>query len=60
MRICSFLWSYYGYPTSTYEGVNVEAMRCRNGRIMAQNEAEALKNADIDYVGGGVIALTDG
>ncbi|MBQ5995129.1 MAG: amidophosphoribosyltransferase [Clostridia bacterium] len=52
MRICSFLWSYYGYPTSTYEGVNVEAMRCRNGRIMAQNEAEALKNADIDYVGG--------
>ena len=26
-HICSFLWSYYGYPTSTYEGVNVEAMR---------------------------------
>lgn len=52
MRICSFLWSYYGYPTSTYEGVNVEAMRCRNGRIMAQNEKETLKNAEIDYVGG--------
>ena len=27
MRICSFLWVYYGYPTSTYEGVNVEEMR---------------------------------
>ena len=31
MRICAFLWSYYGYPTSSYEGVNVEVMRCRNG-----------------------------
>ena len=30
-RICAFLWSYYGYPTSTYEGVNVEIMRNRNG-----------------------------
>jgi len=52
MRICSFLWSYYGYPTSTYEGVNVEAMRYRNGIIMAENEkdADCLKN--IDYVGG--------
>src|SRR5699024_8114002 len=27
MRICAFLWSYYGYPTSSYEGVNVEVMR---------------------------------
>ena len=35
---CSFLWSYYGYPTSTYEGKNVEIMRCRNGEIMAENE----------------------
>ena len=52
MRICSFLWSYYGYPTSTYEGVNVEAMRCRNGSIMAQNEADQLKDFNIDYVGG--------
>ena len=34
-RICSFLWSYYGYPSSTYEGVNVEAMRYRNGESMA-------------------------
>ena len=38
MRICSFLWSYYGFSTSTYEGVNVELMRYRNGEIMAENE----------------------
>ncbi len=51
-RICSFLWSYYGYPTSTYEGVNVEAMRYRNGEIMAEADMKS-KNADnVDYVGG--------
>ncbi len=52
MRICSFLWSYYGYPTSTYEGVNVEAMRYRNGKIMAEHDREAKNAEDIDYVGG--------
>lgn len=52
MRICSFLWSYYGYPTSTYEGVNVEAMRYRNGEIMAENDMERYGTMDIDYVGG--------
>ena len=52
MRICSFLWSYYGYPTSSYEGVNVEVMRCRNGEIMADNDKKDGKNFDIDYVGG--------
>ncbi len=52
MKICSFLWSYYGYPTSTYEGVNVEAMRYKNGEIMAEND-DVLKNAlGVDYVGG--------
>ena len=35
MRICSFLWVYYGYPTSTYEGVNVEEMRYKCGDILA-------------------------
>ena len=51
-RICSFLWSYYGYPTSTYEGVNVEMMRYRNGQIMARND-KALGNTEgVDYVGG--------
>ena len=52
MRICSFLWSYYGYPTSTYEGVNVEVMRCRNGQIMAQNDKAADKMSDLDYIVG--------
>lgn len=52
MRICSFLWSYYGYPTSNYEGVNVEVMRCQNGRIMAQNDMEAKNAEGIDYVCG--------
>ena len=51
-KICSFLWSYYGYPTSTYEGVNVEAMRCRNGEIMAENDREKGVAQDVDYVGG--------
>ncbi len=41
MKICAFLWMYYGYPTSVYEGVNVEAMRCRNGEIMARNDDSA-------------------
>ena len=51
-RVCSFLWSYYGYPTSTYEGVNVEVMRYRNGAIMAEHDKESLGELDIDYVGG--------
>ena len=51
-RICSFLWSYYGYPTSTYEGVNVEVMRYRNGAIMAKNDEENGGVPDLDYVGG--------
>ena len=52
MKICSFLWSYYGYPTSTYEGKNVEVMRYRNGAIMADNDKASEKNLEIDYVGG--------
>ena len=51
-KICSFLWSYYGYPTSTYEGVNVEAMRYRNGAILAENDQAAGREPEIDYVGG--------
>ena len=51
-RICAFLWSYYGYPTSTYEGVNVEVMRYRNGRIMAEYDKKKGIATDIDYVGG--------
>ncbi|MBQ6145782.1 MAG: amidophosphoribosyltransferase [Clostridia bacterium] len=51
-RICSFLWSYYGYPTSTYEGVNVEAMRYRNGESMAEQDERNGFTDHIDYVGG--------
>lgn len=52
MKICAFLWSYYGYSTSCYEGVNVEVMRYRNGKIMAQNDKENHIAQDIDYVSG--------
>ena len=52
MRICSFLWSYYGYPTSSYEGVNVEVMRYKNGEIMAQNDEERGDMPELDYIGG--------
>lgn len=52
MRICSFLWTYYGYPTSYYEGVNVETMRYRNGAILAKADQETGMLHDIDYVGG--------
>lgn len=52
MRICSFLWSYYGYPTSTYEGVNVEVMRCKNGEILAEQDKKNGVAQDIDSVAG--------
>lgn len=52
MRICAFLWSYYGYPTSTYEGINVEMMRCRNGAIFARNDAKTRDLHGVDFVGG--------
>lgn len=52
MRICSFLWSYYGFPTSTYEGVNVEVMRYINGRILAMQDKEKHNADNVDYVGG--------
>ena len=52
MKICGFLWTYYGYPNSNYEGVNVEVMRYRNGRIMARDEMERGTLPDVDYVAG--------
>ncbi|MBE6790484.1 MAG: amidophosphoribosyltransferase [Ruminococcaceae bacterium] len=52
MRICSFLWTYYGYSTSSYEGVNVEIMRYKNGEILARNDQNNAQCGDIDYVGG--------
>jgi len=47
MRICAFLWVYYGYPSSTYEGMNVEVMRYRNGAAMARDD-----DVDVDMVAG--------
>lgn len=38
MKICTFLWIYYGYPTSSYEGVNVESMRYRCGQMLADRD----------------------
>ena len=51
-KVCAFLWSYYGYSTASYEGINVETMRYRNGRIMAKADRERGIAQDIDYVGG--------
>ncbi len=47
MKICSFLWIYYGYPSSNYEGVNVEWARNRCGEKLAERD-----NTEIDFVAG--------
>lgn len=52
MSICTFLWTYYGYPNSVYEGVTVETMRTRNGEIMAENDMKNGNLPDVDYVCG--------
>ena len=52
MRICAFLWTYYGYPNSNYEGKNVEVMRYHNGEIMARDEEKNGTMPDVDYVAG--------
>lgn len=52
MRICAFLWTYYGYPTATYEGKNVEVMRVKNGKIMARDEKKHGTLPQLDYVAG--------
>ena len=52
MKICAFLWSYYGYPNSNYEGQNVEVVRCRNGEIMAREEEQSGTMPDVDYIAG--------
>ncbi|MBQ1236569.1 MAG: amidophosphoribosyltransferase, partial [Oscillospiraceae bacterium] len=51
-KVCAFLWTYYGYPTTNYEGINVECMRCRNGEILARQDKERGMLPEIDYVGG--------
>lgn len=52
MKICAFLWTYYGYSNSTYENINVELMRYKNGQILAQNDKNTGVAQDIDYVCG--------
>jgi len=47
MKICAFLWVYYGFPASSYEGLNVESMRYRNGASLAKND-----DVEIDIVAG--------
>ena len=47
MQICTFLWVYYGYPSSTYENINVEAARYRCGEALAKND-----DAEVDIVAG--------
>ena len=47
MQICSFLWVYYGYPASNYEGINVEDVRYRCGAFLRQED-----DLDIDIVAG--------
>lgn len=49
MKICTFLWVYYGYPTSAYEGVSVEEMRYRSGHMLAKRDGNSVEK---DYVAG--------
>lgn len=43
MKICSFLWVYYGYPTSSYEGINVEEMRYKCGHMLAKRDGDSIR-----------------
>ena len=47
MKICTFLWVYYGYPSSSYEGISVEKMRYNSGKAIAKRD-----NVDADIVAG--------
>ena len=48
-KVCAFLWVYYGYPASSYEGKNVEVVRYNCGRLLAGRDADMVKP---DYVAG--------
>lgn len=50
MKICAFLWVYYGYPSSSYEGISVEQMRYNCGKLMAKRDN--IKKEDLDIVAG--------
>jgi len=52
MKMCSFLWLYYGFPTSEYEDVNVEQMRYQSGESMAREDVANGTAVDVDYIAG--------
>ena len=52
MKICAFLWTYYGYPNSRYEGMNVEVMRYRNGALLAQQDEARGGIPEVDCIAG--------
>ena len=52
LKICTCLWTYYGYPNSVYEGVTVETMRTRNGEIMAEHDIQSGNLPDVDFICG--------
>ena len=52
LKICTFLWTYYGYTNSVYEGVTVETMRTRNGEIMAEHDIQSGNLPDVDFICG--------
>ena len=52
MRMCTFLWTYYGYPNSVYEDSNVEISRNINGRLFAAGEKKNGTLPEVDYVCG--------
>lgn len=51
MKICTFLWVYYGFPATSYEGITVERMRNRTGENMAKRDAEK-GDVEADIVAG--------
>lgn len=52
MKMCAFLWLYYGFPASDYEGKNVEEVRYACGENMAKQDIETGVNAEVDYIAG--------
>ena len=52
VRVCTFLWTYYGYTTAVYEGKNVEKMRYRNGARIADLDKDDPDLKNVDFVSG--------
>ena len=52
LKICTFLWTYYGYPNSVYEGVTVETMRTRIGEFIAEHDIQSGNLPDVDFICG--------